>query len=57
MPRSALGHLSVLINEWTGGIAGESICGRLARRFGPQSLICHAIDAVLGEGHCRDELR
>ena len=53
-----LGSASRTLNSYLpGALDGESLCGRAARCLGPDSCVCRLIDAVLGEGHCRDELR
>jgi len=54
---SKLGSLSRAIARFLpGALENESLCGRAARSLGPESWVCRLIDALLGEGHCREEM-
>ena len=54
---SVLADLSRLLNRWTGGEAGRTLCWRAAMRLGDNCLFCRFIGFVLRqEHHCSDEL-
>lgn len=55
--RRMLGRASRIINRLLGGSAGETVCARVARRYGTGCLFCVVIAAVLREpDHCSTEL-
>jgi hypothetical protein len=56
MQRSFWGHLSVACNRLFGGRRGESLCGRIARCFGPYCWFCRVIIGWRNPWHCRDEM-
>jgi len=58
MQRSRLGRLSVLLNRLLGGEADESLCVRMASRWGSDCLPCRLVGLALRDpDHCADELR
>lgn len=50
------GSLSRALNYWTGGERGQTLCARIAIRFGSDCLFCRVVGAVLNDPwHCLDE--
>lgn len=55
--RAALAFASRVINLCIGGKWPETLCARIARRWGARCLFCVVIGAVLREhDHCQSEL-
>lgn len=53
----ALGHVSRFLNRMMGGEAGQTLCARVAARFGPRCVFCRFVGAVLFDpDHCRKEI-
>lgn len=52
-----MGNLSRLLNRVTGGMRGETVCRRVAGRFGPSCFFCWLIGRLVrDENHCFGEL-
>jgi hypothetical protein len=55
---TTLGKVSRLINYVLWGEIGESLCARIARRFGTGCWFCRVIARIRNEpDHCRDEMK
>lgn len=54
--RSMLGRASRALNRMMGGEQGQTLCARVAARFGPYCWLCLFIDRFTEPGHCRREL-
>lgn len=55
--RSLLGRASRAVNRIMGGEPGQTLCARVAARWGAHSWPCLVLDFLCREpGHCRKQL-
>lgn len=53
---SILGRLSRIINRYTGGAPGQTLCARIAAEFGSNCIFCRVVDRFTERDHCAREL-
>lgn len=51
-----LGNASRLLNWLTGGERGQTLCARVAARYGADCLFCRLVSRFTEPGHCAEEM-
>lgn len=50
------GRLSRIVNRYTGGVPGQTLCARVADTFGADCLFCRLVARFTEPDHCAVEL-
>jgi hypothetical protein len=54
--RRILARVSRALNRISGGTPGETLCARVAHRYGHDCLFCRVVDRLTERDHCWREL-